>query len=1150
MIIKGGNLSLNLNNRIKKNQSKLGKTMEKLASGQRIRTAANDAAGLAISQKLHALARGSGQAIRNVQDAGSMVQVADGAMQEMTKIIHRIRELTVQSMNGTNTSVEQGNYVPMNQADTLIIQNEIDELKKELNHVVHDTEFNTIKLLTNEKPGQYIYENRSAMKTINLMSKYQGPAVDVNSSRVLGNSLGPVSVSNNYNRTEEFESLPDLNPPKSYIGTTVRDYNPQWSSDGQTVIFTSSRDNGQYAVSAMGGADPVSAGGAESALPQQTSSKDGLMRLRYDGTYLNLERRSSTGTSYWSLVRAFSDGSSDFSFSPIADASGNTSFAYSDSLGNIKRVDVNTAGSVSNYGVNLITTGDTLNIPPQNNTITMPDSPDLYRMNTSTASLKVYKATDSTSRELTYWDGQGDPPAGGYYQVSGSSITFYGDAIIGNEAGDDAQDYYSFSYVSDSSPNNIHTVSLSSYAEVYNMHGESGPRSLDIKVGGVSVDRSQLLSSRPSDVEGTTGVYVDAASGKVEFYGDLRPSYNQSVSIEHFSDSDGRNQIYSLSITNSADTYNLENSDLSAERSLRVYVGGNEVKYDASKTNGYTYDSSTGKISIYGDSRPDVPSGQEVKVQYIYDTSNTTKDVYGIPLGYRYPELYNLETGSSPSSLKVLRNGSETIEYSAENGYQYNKATNTIELYGTSRPNIGDTYSVYMVAASGGPSYQDEKVEVKLSYPPETYGADPASVSSAFKVMVDGTEVQYDAAKTNGYFYNKQTNNIELYGDSRPAAGLSTDVDVYYVYESAAVPKENGSYDFRLSTDTQSYGIEGNAVPKAIRVYHNGSEVPYDENDGYTYDPDTGMLSLHGEYRPDKEGIDGAYKIYSITSGDLKTTVPQNSYIYKVTLEGEEVSEASGPDGDGYLHTGNQIEIIGSARPDVTNTMGYVNMRVEYFDALDIGLDSSSPNDFFNAYCEHEAGSGLLGAEIDPENLAVYLDGQALSADQFSLESSRVVLKADMITLGTGSHSLKVDYRVRHPEEYSPNSFTFQVGANAGDTYNVKIESFDNMLKDTNIICVRNYEDAEKGLQLIDKSLNFILKELGNAGAVENRLEHISANLSSIEENTISALSRIQDADMAKEAMNLVRYQILAQSQQAMAAQINKSGEEVLALLK
>ena len=80
---------------------KMGKTLEKLASGYRINRAADDAAGLAISEKMRAQIKGNKQAHRNAQDGISMLQTAEGAMDEVHAILQRMRELSVQAANGT-----------------------------------------------------------------------------------------------------------------------------------------------------------------------------------------------------------------------------------------------------------------------------------------------------------------------------------------------------------------------------------------------------------------------------------------------------------------------------------------------------------------------------------------------------------------------------------------------------------------------------------------------------------------------------------------------------------------------------------------------------------------------------------------------------------------------------------------------------------------------------------------------------------------------------------------------------------------------------------------------------------------------------------------------------------------------------------------
>ncbi|WP_144509565.1 flagellin [Bacillus sp. FJAT-22090] len=1146
MLVNGNGLSKLLNNQKRKTETSLQKTLGKLASGKKINTADDNASGLAISQKLLAIKRGSHQAIRNVQDASSLLNTADSAMQEMTDVVHRIRELTVQAMNGTSTQV--GSSVDaLTPADTLVIQNEIDQLKKNLNEIVQNTEFNSIKLLTNKTPGEFIYENRTASKTIQLLSSSQNHMVDRDQNKVGYNKIEPVVVTNSNNITSQPTTNIVTKMPESYIASTVVDHIPRWSTDGESIVFSSSRDGGQYIVPSDGGSNPVE--NTAAALGQQTSSSNGLLRLTNLGSTLALDKYSNGS---WTRVQSITDynvndGSGGYSFSPKVDGNGNTAFVYSDSQGNIKKIEVNQNSlTVTSGASNVIPTSDTLNLPPANNTITLPDSPEIYKMDSAGASLRIQKVNDSGTRELTYWNGAGAAPVGGYYMVSGTSITFYGEAIIGNESIDNAKDYYRFSYIADSLQDSIYTTSIPTSADVYNMHGEDGPRSLKISVGGTVVTKFQLLSARPSDVEGTNGVFVDTVNGKIEFYGSLRPSASESVQIEYFTDVDGRNGIQTYTINSNIDTYNLKDTDLSSNRALRVYIGGREITYDETKTNGYTYEN--GRINLYGDARPDVASNPTIKIDYVYDSTSTSKEVYGIPLN-SYSEIYNLESNVSPKSIRVYRNDGEEISYSDTNGYQYNSATNTIELYGTARPNIGDKYSIKMIVPTGDAVKQDNKIEIPLTHAPETYGI-PNPMT--FKVIVDGTEVNYDESKTNGYFYNSGTQKIELYGDARPDAGQTSgpEVEIYYVFESPSTRVGNDSYDFRLSNTTIDYGVKDQSEPRAIRVYQKGLEVPYDADNGFTYDNDTKLLSLHGIYRPNKDNDTGDYQIYSITSDDLQQSVPQGSYIYKVEMNGQVIPKANNQTEDGYLYNGQQVKLIGNARPDITNTTSEIGLSIQYFESLDISLNANMPKGYLQHYCDHELGEALMESEIDPNSFVVKLDGNALTTNQYYFQDNKIFLNHDSLMLSTGSHTLDVDYRARQGIGYEGNDFTFQVGANAGQSLKVEIASFDNMLRDTNVVCVRNYEDAAKGLKIIDDALSFILGELGSVGATQNRLDHIASNLSVLEENTTTSMSRIQDTDMAKQAMILVKEQLLSQVQQTLTSQVQQSSAQVLELLK
>jgi len=129
--------SLVAQNALSVNNRSLSKAMEQLSTGKRINTAADDAAGLAISNKMTAQIRGLNQAIRNANDGISVAQTAEGATQEITNMLQRMRELAVQAANDSNSS-----------ADRTALQAEVTELIDEIDRIATDTMFNKTALLT------------------------------------------------------------------------------------------------------------------------------------------------------------------------------------------------------------------------------------------------------------------------------------------------------------------------------------------------------------------------------------------------------------------------------------------------------------------------------------------------------------------------------------------------------------------------------------------------------------------------------------------------------------------------------------------------------------------------------------------------------------------------------------------------------------------------------------------------------------------------------------------------------------------------------------------------------------------------------------------------------------------------------------------
>lgn len=136
MIINHNMMAMNAHRSLTINTGDTAKAIEKLSSGLRINRAGDDAAGLSISEKMRGQIRGLQQASRNAQDGISLIQTAEGAMNESHAILQRMRELAVQSANDTNVTVDRD-----------ALQKEFGQLSKELTRIANDTEFNEQKLL-------------------------------------------------------------------------------------------------------------------------------------------------------------------------------------------------------------------------------------------------------------------------------------------------------------------------------------------------------------------------------------------------------------------------------------------------------------------------------------------------------------------------------------------------------------------------------------------------------------------------------------------------------------------------------------------------------------------------------------------------------------------------------------------------------------------------------------------------------------------------------------------------------------------------------------------------------------------------------------------------------------------------------------------
>lgn len=164
--------SLNAQRHLNRSQTEQHTAMERLSSGLRINSAKDDAAGLAIADRMTAQIKGMDQAVRNANDGISLAQTAEGAMQESTNILQRMRELAIQSANGSNSA-----------SDRASLQKEVNQLKSELERIATTTSFNGKKLLDGSFASQSFH-----------IGAYAGESIDVSIGNTRIVSLGTQQI--------------------------------------------------------------------------------------------------------------------------------------------------------------------------------------------------------------------------------------------------------------------------------------------------------------------------------------------------------------------------------------------------------------------------------------------------------------------------------------------------------------------------------------------------------------------------------------------------------------------------------------------------------------------------------------------------------------------------------------------------------------------------------------------------------------------------------------------------------------------------------------------------------------------------------------------------------------------------------------------
>ena len=202
MVVQHNLTAMNANRQLGITTSAQAKSTEKLSSGYKVNRAGDDAAGLSISEKMRSQIRGLNKASSNAQDGVSLIQVAEGALNEVHSILQRMNELATKAANDTNTTVDRN-----------AIQKEINQLSSEITRIQSTTQFNTMNLLDGQFTGKNLQVGSLAGQSIQIsISNMSASAISVNNLKVSSFSSAGSAM------TKIQKAIDKVSEQRSYLG--------------------------------------------------------------------------------------------------------------------------------------------------------------------------------------------------------------------------------------------------------------------------------------------------------------------------------------------------------------------------------------------------------------------------------------------------------------------------------------------------------------------------------------------------------------------------------------------------------------------------------------------------------------------------------------------------------------------------------------------------------------------------------------------------------------------------------------------------------------------------------------------------------------------------------------------------------------------
>ena len=1110
-----------------KNTQRLGTAMERLSTGKRINSASDDATGLAIATRLDAQTRGLQSAIKNANDSISTVETAEGAMQEVTSILQRMRELAIQSASDTNSD-----------ADRTFLQNEIDQLSTELDRIASTTQYNGINVLDGSYANKVFQIGANAGQTMNIsigsmsssvlgVATSNSAAVANTSSIIPTNSTTTATTGGATAKgTEAVQTVVNLeflnNSGQDAYTFKVVDSNSGLTSEvtGLTVDMTNSvsKDAFEAALnlsSATGQTDTTITGAnafsstISGTLDLTNSANYGKVRfaISVDGgatTQIDLRDKlistaglDSSSVSQTQIVTALdSELERLFDARVGAAASSADKIQITDQSG--RRIKVTQgAGDGTMFGTDAVNAGGLLANQTTRNNLTFAFSGDtLVATNTAGGKVALSGFTAQSDSQVLF-NTVTDSQAEGVNEpillsvATGDPTTMATATFSGNVENSSVSMRFS---------DKVGTGSTAQYSfQITNGEGDVYASFTDLQLNGV--DDATIQGSVIAAL--TTGIAAlddtdssfDLNEFEVTFSGDqliVSNSQGRALAVENFSSTHGFITVTPINEPGAAQILASQNAYYSETRlQLNTSTFGQDLSATDTSLFAFTLDGVNGSadltIDVNGSAAGGLATGADFAsaIQTAVRASDNT--------------INNPNTGSAIATADL---SNITVTFDAD----------TAEL--VFRDNAGRAMGFAYAGSStlttsNGPLLEEV---TGASNKGLTVKRDFAGVAQGDVINASEVTLTFSTADAS---FNFNLNGKYLDGSStNSSAAMAASVSANFGSDTATLQNKLNTLMTTLNAAHPSsvfeYSIDGTGKAITLRQRDGGEILLGGFVTASTHKDLTVAVTT-----PSGQGTNQTMVFQNHDKALAATAIGTQGVATAatLTLSGDDVYSMTVSDGTQSYTASNLI--------------------------VDID-DTTSTNNFGNAVTEALLGSGI--------NVTMDTSGNVFfrRADGGAVILQSLTAAQGATGVWTPDSGQGTSYNVSGAGSVAGSTST-SVSTGVASSTASSISSSGNSIANMSIA---SQSGATQAISTIDSAVSYVQAERSNLGAIQNRLTYTVDNLTNAMTNAASARSRVLDTDYAKETAELARAQIIQQAATAMLAQANQQPQIVLALLQ